>query len=137
MKRQFNYIGCFFDYDELFRKTKCFRKQPLKNEIMFPHVTFAYRPTEVDTALFGETVRVKITGYGNNGSNEGFKVELSSDNAKISSLIEMIDVPHITLSISGKSKSVYTKDLEYCKICPIEIIGLFGGYIDGKVIVKK
>ena len=127
---KYEYIGCFFDYNELAEKVKQIRKNPLESEKKKPHVTFEYGPSHVDTELFGTQVFVSITGYGNDGENEGVFVELLCDNEKLNNMIEKIEVPHITLAVSRGGKAVNTRFLKFEPITPIQIVGYFGGHID-------
>lgn len=138
MDCKYVYVGCFFSSDELLQKLCSIRTVSLDRTISDLHVTFAYRPEEVDTSLFGEDIAVTVTGYGNNGRNEGVKVSLSSDDPRLQLMIEKITVPHITLSVSNESRSVYTKDLEFMPIDPIQLTGKFGGFKQcGRVDLQK
>ena len=128
--QKYEYVGCFFDYNELSEIVKDIRQNILENEKTTPHVTFEYNPSSVDTTLFGEKIIVSIIGYGNDGVNEGVRVTLSCDNEKINNMIEKIAVPHITLSVSANGKAVNTRFLSFKPIDALCIIGYFGGYID-------
>ena len=127
---KYEYVGCFFDYETLFRKVKVIRKNPLPCEKTKPHITFEYDPATVDTTLFGEEVSVTITGYGNDGQNEGLQVTLSCKNKQLENMAQKIVVPHITLAVSPTGKAVDTKYLNFQKIEPIHITGYYNGHID-------
>ena len=127
---EYEYVGCFFDYDELTKAVKQLRQFPLECEKLSPHVTFEYKPSYVDTSLFGTVVFVKIIGYGNDGENEGVLVTLTCDNEELNRTIKKIKKPHITLSVSKKGKAVNTKLLDFKSVEPIYISGYYGGHID-------
>ena len=127
MNSVFKYIGCFFDAGRLYETLEKYRTDPLLNTIARPHVTFEYMPEVVCRELFGKEVTVVVTGYGNNGKNEGVRVSLYSDDEGIKAMIEKIRVPHITLSVSEGAKAVNTADLEFYPVEPVSITGIFGG----------
>lgn len=113
------------------------RITPLKNDIQNPHITFAYKPKEVDQSLFGTLIQIKIVGYGNDGDNEGLKVQLSSSNPQMQYMINKLEMPHITIAVSNKGKPVNTKRLIFEEIEPIELTGKYGGYAKwGEVIIR-
>jgi len=125
---KFEYVGCFFDYEELKELAESVRKSPLELEKTTPHVTFEYRPEAVDESLFGTEITVTAIGYGNDGENEGLKVTLTSNNATINEMIKRIPVPHITLAVSENGKAVNTRYLDFTNIQPFTIKGHYGGY---------
>ena len=125
------YIAVFFD-----AATQCFirgySKEGLDNPTGDLHVTVQYKPEDDHSELFGEKVSVKVVAYGNNGRNEGLKVEVIAENAELQALLDGIAVPHITLSWSKDSKAVFTKDV--CFDEPVDgviIEGTFGAFIKG------
>lgn len=126
----YEYVGCFFDYKELSEKVKKIRQNPLECEKMKPHVTFEYAPSVVDTTLFGEKIFVTITGYGNDGRNEGVQVVISCENQCLESMAQKIEVPHITLAVSSTGQAVNTKYLKFEKVEPLSIIGYYDGHIE-------
>lgn len=135
MSHPYIYIGCFVPEDEMSVIFSRLGKPRLARAIAFPHVTFKYRPAEVDESLFGEKLAIRVVGYGNDGSNEGVRVTLSAENAVISRMIGGVAVPHITLSVSGSGKPVNTKFLRFSSVEPFEITGYFGGYTAGGGVV--
>lgn len=136
MNHPFIYVGCFVEFEDFQSAIKCIREDPLENDIQYPHITFAYEPKEVDESLFGEKIYIKIVGYGNNGLNEGLKVCLKTDNPTIQSMIDHIEVPHITIAVSNEGRPVNTKGLVFENIDPIEMEGEYGGYAKwGRVIL--
>ena len=137
MNHPFTYVGCFFNPSELWKKLQPYRHNPLEKTISEPHVTFAYRPNEVDQTLFGTDINVTIIGYGNNGMNEGVKVSINSDNPKLQSMISEIEIPHITISVSEGAEPVNTKDLEFAPVLPIEIRGKYGGFTEWRKVVLQ
>lgn len=126
------YVGVFLKKENLMKRIENLGSR-LSKGIEFPHITFQFRPENVNEKLFGSKIIVKAIGYGNNGKNEGLKVELSSTNPELQSMIEAIEVPHITLSISDDGKPVDTRFLSFEDIEPFEICGTFGGFANGKV----
>ena len=135
MEHSFIYVGCFItekDFTEILQRLPDGRLERL---IENPHITFAYRPEKVDESLFGEEIKITVVGYGNDGENEGVKVELFTKSTILQDMIGDISVPHITISVSKKGKPVNTKQLNFRAVNPFEIYGKFGGYAQcGKVI---
>lgn len=137
MNHPFLYVGCFVNPTDFHAAIRHIRKNPLENDIQAPHVTFAYRPKEVVSSLFGKDIRITVTGYGNNGVNEGLKVRLEAEDPILQSMIGQIEVPHITIAVSSGGKPVNTRDLCFEEIDPIELNGQYGGYARwGEVIVR-
>ena len=128
MNHPYIYVGCFVRFDVLKNAIGGIRIAPLENDIQYPHITFAYKPNSVDKNLFGEEIQVVITGYGNDGVNEGLKVELFSNNPVIQEMINRIEHPHITIAVSNEGKLVNTKHLEFSSVSPIPLVGKYGGY---------
>ncbi len=126
----YEYIGCFLNREELFQKVSSIRNGSLPNEKPLPHITFVYKPETVPEDLFGESITVTVTGYGNDGNNEGLQVSLASNNPAINKMISNIPVPHITLAVSDDGQAVNTRYISFSPISPFTITGYFGGYID-------
>ena len=138
MSHPFIYVGCFFKYEDFQTAIKDIRKSPLKNDVRDPHITFMYKPKEVIQSLFGEVIHVTIVGYGNDGTNEGLRVQLKANNPDIQFMINNIAVPHITIAVSDEGKPVNTKDLNFESINPIKLEGKYGGFAKwGRVIVTN
>lgn len=129
MSNIYDYIGCFIDPQVFKESINKVRLNPLRNEIKYSHITFIYRPEEVEESLFGKDIEVVIIGYGNDGENEGVKVKIISEDAILQSMIDKIDVPHITVAIADNGKSVNTKYLKYKGIKHIKLMGKYGGNI--------
>lgn len=128
--QNYEYIGCFFDKEELFRKVSHIRKNLLPNEKKHPHITFVYAPETVPTDLFGEIISVTVIGYGNDGHNEGLQVTLSTSHPVLNAMIAQISVPHITLAVSDDGQAVNTKNIPFSPVEPFSLIGHFGGYLN-------
>lgn len=138
MNHPFVYVGCFLKFDTFHATISCVRKRPLENIVLNPHVTFMYKPDKVILPLFGEKIKVTAIGYGNDGNNEGLKVRLKANNPIIQSMISKIEVPHITIAVSGGGKPVNTKNLCFEVIDPIELEGEYGGYTKfGEIILES
>jgi len=138
MRPDYIYIGCFFDVDELQTAVAPIAPQRLERPIPAPHVTFAYRPERVDTRIFGRAVTVRVTGYGNDGRNEGLRVEVLTQNPILQELALRIQVPHITLSVSRTGRPVDTAGLSFSPVEPFLLTGRFGGYLpDGTVVFSS
>lgn len=62
----------------------------LARPICFTHVTFAHELEEVDESLFGIPVDIRVVVYGNDGVNEGVKVELFLESGRIMEMAEKL-----------------------------------------------
>ena len=134
------YEAIFLDKDEVLNAFKQAAPDYPKNDLTPPefHVTTAFQPEEKHTSLYGTKVTVHIVGYASGtvhrddgageSSNEGFLVELSTDNEEMQALLDSYDkVWHITGSYSAEG--YYTEFLDWSKITPMDITvtGTFGG----------
>lgn len=134
------YEAIFLDKDEVLKAFQKAAPDYPKNDLTPPeyHVTTAFQPEEKHTSLYGTKVTVHITGYtsgtvyrddgAGESSNEGFLVELSTDNEEMQALIDSYDkVMHITGSYSAEG--YYTEYLDWSKAAPMDITltGTFGG----------
>ena len=135
MSSKYHYIGCFLQREELFARVDAISREHLFRMLPAPHATFVFCPDQVDESLFGEKIRVRATGYGNNGANEGLEVKLYSTNRTIAEMIDRIEIPHITLSVGKGAKPYDTRFLEFHPIEPFELEGVFGGYIEGGTVI--
>lgn len=122
VKRTVIYEGLFvFEWDDMYegqlRKETPFECATLDNPINNPHVTVAYRPAIEHKDFYGSWVYAIVRGYGNDGINEGYLVELlpqkGSRNIEFCKLLCDIKVPHITLSVSDDGKPVDTSKLKF------------------------
>ena len=105
------YCGFFIEKAKFER----FFEPKLAKAVDFPHITTAFRPsgTELHEDALGEKLRVRVVAYGNNGRNEGIKVEFVEGSAKAKSIFEQIRVPHITISVAEDAKPVDTAELDF------------------------
>ena len=129
------YTGAFIDVATLHKNIDFGSR--LETLIENPHVTFQFRPKTVPAPLFGEKVRVKVVGYGNDGLNEGLKVEVSTNNQMLSTMAEEIRVPHITISVSADGKPVDTAKLAFQPIEPFFLEMTFGAFTPEGVIMEQ
>ena len=100
-----------------------------------PHVTLSYMPNDAHEGLFGKTQRILVTGYANDGRNEGVSVEFVGEptDADFAGMAQGVAVPHITLSVSSDGKSVDTGSLDFEPLDePFELTGTYGGYRPGE-----
>ena len=126
---KYYYTGCFLDYpsSKTIKKKRPGRALSNPNDIL--HMTIQFQPDCIDEKLFGERIRIKVIGYGIDEENEGFLVEAHSDNHDVQQLIDSIEIPHITMSISANGKHRNTRNLNFKRIEPFIISGIYGGYI--------
>ena len=87
------------------------------------HLTLKYKPNdnEIFNEIVGKEFELYLIGYGNNGTNAGFEVELSDelkpyyinyDEDEPSKL----KTPHITSSLALDAKAMNTKNLLFNKL---------------------
>lgn len=71
------YEGLFFNEKEK-EIIKSLEPKPLKNVVEEPHITFKFKPTkeEIYNQIAGSEFEIEIVGYGNDGKNSGFQVNL-------------------------------------------------------------
>lgn len=129
------YIGCFFTGEAEAALRAC-STDPLAYPIRDLHVTFVFQPKTVDPALIGLPLTVRVVGYGNDGRNEGVRVELSAKDKRLRELIRAIPLPHVTLSIAGDAKAVDTRYLNFAPLEGCTVRGTFGAFRDGKVVYE-
>ena len=136
--KKYIYTGCFLQPDAFYAKIdETFGTDRLSRRIEFPHVTIAYKPDEVDESLFGEKVKILLTGYGRDENNEGFSVAVTAANPKVQELLRDIEIPHITISVDAENgKPVNTRFLTFEPCEQIEFQALVGGFVDNKPIVN-
>jgi hypothetical protein len=97
--------------------------------------TYAYlnETVEMFKNLLGKEVTVSIIGYGNDGNNEGFFVEILTKNIPYLGA----DRPHITLSVSAVGKAVNTAFVPMSTTADGKVTGRIGFFTnDGKIIFK-
>ena len=94
-------------------------------------------PQNANESLFGQTAEITLTGYANNGKNEGFQVEVSSECDELNAMASKVRVPHITISICKDGAAVDTGSLKFEPIDPIKISGVFGGFTNRKDVITN
>jgi hypothetical protein len=110
------YYGLFFDKNKF--------KPKLEKIIEKPHVTFLYdNKLELPLELINKKANVKVVGYGNDGKNEGYLVELIND--EFLDFYKGAKQMHITISLSNDAKAVNTCDLIFKPIESFELCGIF------------
>lgn len=126
---KYYYTGCFLDSaSSEFIKTKRLGSALANpNEIL--HMTIQFKPEHLDEKLFGERINLRVIGYGLNEENEGFLVKAHSDNSEVQQLIDSVEIPHITMSISANGKHRNTRNLKFEDIDPFDVSGIYGGFI--------
>ena len=135
MGHSFKYVGCFLKAEELYEKVRDVREGPLPIAVEHPHVTFQYRPQDVDQGLFGQRIQVEIAGYGNDGRNEGLCVRIFAPVPKFQAMLRGIERPNIKLTVSREGEAVNTRELEFSEITPVRITGIYGGCTEEKEII--
>lgn len=101
------------------------------------HVTTEFKPKEKHENFYGEVVKIHITAYAYGeitdaegkilSSNEGFSVEVSSENENLQELLDSYKKHwHITGSYTEAGK--YTENLDFAAAAPLDItiFGTFG-----------
>jgi hypothetical protein len=118
----------------------CGLRASLEKDILYKHITTEFKPAITHEHLYGEPAWFKVVGYGCDGNNEAYKVEMvHCDNDELKALYEQIDIPHITISTSATGKPVNSRYLEFKEIYPeskMLIKTTFGGF-DGKIKTWK
>lgn len=118
----------------------------LFRDITYKHITTQFRPEKTHPHLYGCKAKFAITGYENDGDNEGLKVQLVSveneDCAEeLQELFKAIPNPHITLSVSEKGKPVNTGKLTMADPVPpyinTTIVAKFGGFNGEPVLFSQ
>lgn len=131
------YEAIFLDKDsiKLIQNLETNKLERVNDEI---HLTLKYKPNdnEIFNEIVGKEFELYLIGYGNDGENAGFEVELSEelkpyyinydedDNSKIK-------IPHITSSLADNAKAMNTKNLVFNKLPKkYKIKGTFGFWLE-------
>ena len=131
------YEAIFLDEESinLIHKLETNKLDRVNDEI---HLTIKYKPdsNEIFNELIGQEFELYLIGYGNDGINAGFEVELPNnlkpyyinydeeDNTKIK-------IPHITSSLAIDAKAMNTKNLTFTKLpTRYTVKGKFGFWIE-------
>lgn len=131
-----SYEGIFFEGDmvDLIHQLETEKLVIVNDEI---HCTFKYHPAddEVFNDIVGKAFEVYLVGYGNDGQNSGFEVLLPEElkDYYINYNVEnpdILNVPHITASLSVGAKASNTKNLNFMPLeKPVKLVGRFGYWI--------
>lgn len=116
-KEIFGYQGIFFD-DIVRKELIKLQKNGLNENIINMHVTFNYgKLYKFHENIVGKEVEVIIVGYGSDGLNSGFAVEIPEE---LNEFYKNRSVAHITVSLGEvngiKGKAVDTGKLEFNKL---------------------
>lgn len=130
-----SYEGIFFDggMAEILHSLEIQKLDKINDEM---HCTFKYHPgkNEIFNEIVGDYFEVYVIGYGNDGKNSGFKIQLPSElkeyyinyDKNTSKLI----IPHITSSLAEEAKAMNTKNLDFKPLeKPVKLMGRFGYWI--------
>lgn len=108
----------------------------LSNVVKFQHITFGFKvkPPVGLNGRWGRIAETTIIGYGNDGENEGYKIELHG----WKKFYRSNATPHITISVSENGKPVNTGKIKFDKCEEIDYTGRWGWFgSDGKVHFEK
>lgn len=102
------------------------------------HLTLKYKPNddEVFNEIVGKEFELYLIGYGNNGTNAGFEVELSDELKPYYINYDedepsKVKIPHITSSLALDAKAMNTKNLVFNKLPQkYKIKGTFGFWLE-------
>ena len=135
-KEIFGYQGIFFD-DIVRKELIKFQQKGLNENIINIHVTFNYgRLYKFPENIVGKEVEVIIVGYGSDGLNSGFAVEMPEE---LNKFYKNKSVAHITVSLGEvngiKGKAVDKGKLQFNKLDKIlKIKGRVGYFLSGVVV---
>lgn len=134
------YEAVFLDHDEITELFASVRGEapPFDGVTKDYHVTTAFRPEEAHPDWYGEQVSVHITAYavqdvkkddGQTTSNEGFKVEMTSENEGLAAYLDLLETNyHITGSYKDAPKYTGYVDFSAGEPMDVYVVGTFGGY---------
>lgn len=140
------YAGYFFSREDVDKFLSTIpKREGLAKDIKDTHVTVVFKPADIVPGDVGSKAGFIITGYGNDGKNEGFKL---ADTTEITPYAQAelqkrqaerkaADLGlHITTSISKDGKAVDTAFLDFKDIPkPMQISGTFCiATKDGKIL---
>lgn len=131
-----SYEGIFFEGAEveLIHSLEKVTLPVINDEI---HCTFKYHPDdcEIFNDIVGKEVEVLLVGYGFDGENSGFAIQLPKEMMPYYINYdevnpEQLKIPHITASLAVGAKASNTKNLHFEPLSkPIPITGKFGYWI--------
>lgn len=102
------------------------------------HLTLKYKPkdNEIFNDIVGQEFEMYLIGYGNDGNNSGFEIELSEKLKPYyinydETNTNILKKPHITASLSEEAEAVNTKKLDFKKLPQkYTVKGRFGFWIE-------
>ena len=136
-KEIIGYQGIFFD-DSFRAKLIKLQKRGLNENIINMHVTFNYgKLYKFPENIVGTEIEVIIVGYGFDGLNSGFAVEIPEE---LNKFYKNTSAAHITVSlgeINGiKGKAVDTGKLKFNKLDEtVKVRGRIGYFLSGVGVV--
>ena len=98
------------------------------------HVTFGFKIEMPQMPSINDTYNITVVGYGCNGTNEGFQVEISSELEKF---YRGNAIKHITIGVANGGKPVDTANMSFNGIEPFYIQAKFGYFEGGKVHIMN
>lgn len=104
----------------------------LANQIDHQHVTFGFKVTPPEGIDWNAEFPITLTGYGNDGINEGYSCEFPEE---LDFAYDASPTPHVTVSVSDDGKPVDTRDLDFDPIDPIVVYGKFGYFRRGEFVI--
>jgi hypothetical protein len=102
------YWGIFFDESQF---NNLPRKGILGNEVSDKHVTCGFKKGFPLRHRDGDQVQVRVIGYGSDGVNEGYLVEILDP--EVNTHYQGAEQKHITLSLGPSGKAVKTAELSF------------------------
>ncbi len=144
------YEAVFLDNDEIAELFASVRGEipPFDNVTQGYHVTTEFMPEKTHFDWYGEQVNVHITTYaaqdvktddGQITANEGFKVEMTSENTESIAYLDTLDKNyHITGAYQDAAKYTEYIDFSVGEALDVYVMGTFGGYFsDGTIDLSK
>ena len=131
-----SYEGIFFEGEaEKLIHTLEKVQLPMVNDVI--HCTFKYHPDEdqIFDEIVGKEMQVLLTGYGFDGKNSGFELQLPEEIMPYyinynDENPQMLNKPHITASLTEDTKASKTKNLHFEPLPePVALTGRFGYWI--------
>lgn len=134
------YEAIFFD-EESIRIIESLEKNPLEQKVKNMHCTFKFRPNkeELCPELLGQEFELFLIGYGCDGKNSGFEVQLPKElkekyhhtDKKTGQMI----LSHMTVSYALNSTPKHTKDINFQPLeTKVKVTGRFGYFMDNGTI---
>ena len=131
------YEALFLDEEsiKLIQKLETKKLERINDEI---HLTLKYKPAkeEILNEIVGKEFELYLIGYGNDGKNSGFEVELTEELKPYYINFDeddktSIKIPHITSSLANDAKAVDTKNLLFNKLSQkYKVKGKIGFWIE-------